>query len=106
MGQTGTKALVCLLSAARLCLLPLNPAAPPADRTYMRLRSLLATLAAGALVGSTALAAAPAQASAPPVLFGLISPWSGSSMTTPTDDSQLGIHSGIIGSFFKLTNQY
>ena len=72
----------------------------------MRLRSLLATLAAGALVGSTALAAAPAQASAPPVLFGLISPWSGSTMTTPTDDSQLGIHSGIIGSFFKLTNQY
>ena len=71
----------------------------------MRLRSLLATLAAGALVGSTALAAAPAQASAPPVLFGLISPWSGSTMTTPHDDSQLGIRSAIIGSFFHWEKQ-
>jgi len=71
----------------------------------MRIRSILATLAAGALVGSTALSAAPAQASAPPILFGLISPWSGSTMTTPQDDNQLGIRSGIIGSFFHWEKQ-
>ena len=67
----------------------------------MRLRSLLATVAAGALVGSAALSAAPAEATAPPVLFGLISPWgSNNQMTTQQDDNQLGIHSAIIGSFF------
>jgi len=71
----------------------------------MRLRSLLATVAAGALVGTTALAAAPAQASAPPVLVGVISPWVNNTMTTAHDDAQLGIHSGIIGSFFKMANQ-
>jgi len=67
----------------------------------MRLRSLLATLAAGALLGTTALTAAPAEASTPPVLFGLISPWANGQMTTARDDSQLGIHSAIIGSFFQ-----
>jgi mannan endo-1,4-beta-mannosidase len=72
----------------------------------MRLRSLLATAAACAVAGTTVLTTAPAaQASAPPVLFGLISPWSGSTMTTPHDDSQLGIHSGIIGSFFHWEKQ-
>src|SRR5437764_10248598 len=72
----------------------------------MRLRSLLATLAAGALLGSTALTAAPAEASAPPVLFGLISPWANGSMSTAHDDSQLGIHSAIIGSFFPWASEY
>ena len=71
----------------------------------MRLRSVLATLAAGALMGPVALSAAPAQASAPPILFGLISPWSGSAMTTPQDDNQLGIRSGIVGSFFHWEKQ-
>ena len=71
----------------------------------MRLRSLLATCAAGAVLSTTALSAAPAQASAPPVVFGLISPWSGSSQTTAHDDAQLGVHSAIIGSFFHWERQ-
>ena len=71
----------------------------------MRLRPFLATLAAGAVLGTTALTGAPAQASAPPVLFGLISPWAGSTMTTPQDDGQLGVHSAIIGSFFHWESQ-
>ena len=71
----------------------------------MRLRPLLATLAAGAMLGTTALSAAPAQASAPPILFGLISPWAGSTMTTEHDDAQLGVHSAIIGSFFHWEKQ-
>jgi hypothetical protein len=71
----------------------------------MRLRPLLAAVAAVAIAGSTALSAAPAQATAPPVLFGLISPWSGNAMTTPRDDSQLAIRSGIIGTFFHWERQ-
>jgi hypothetical protein len=72
----------------------------------MRLRSTLAALAATAMLGGSVFAAAPAQATAPPIMFGLISPWgSSNSMTTPHDDSQLGIHSGIIGSFFHWEKQ-
>ena len=71
----------------------------------MRLRSLLAAAAACTVASTVALSAAPAQASAPPVLFGLISPWSGSTMTTAQDDSQIGIHSGIIGTFFHWEKQ-
>lgn len=72
----------------------------------MRLRSTLATLATAAMLGGTVLSAAPAQATAPPVLFGLISPWGTSTtQTTPQDDSQLGIHSAIIGSFFHWDRQ-
>ena len=71
----------------------------------MRFRSALAGLAALATLGTTALTAAPAQATAPPVVFGLISPWSGKTMTTSTDDSQLGIHSAIIGTFFHWEKQ-
>ena len=67
----------------------------------MRFRSALAGLATAAMLGTTALAAVPAQASAPPVLIGLISPWSGKIQTTARDDSQLGIHSAIINSFFS-----
>jgi hypothetical protein len=71
----------------------------------MRLRSLITAVAAFAMFGATALSSAPAQASAPPLLFGLISPWSSGSMTTAHDDSQLRIHSGIIGSFFEWDKQ-
>jgi hypothetical protein len=73
----------------------------------MRLRSALAGLAAAAMLSTTALAAAPAaEASGPPVLIGLISPWSGKIQTTAQDDNQLGIHSAIIGSFFKWAQPY
>jgi beta-mannanase len=67
----------------------------------MRLRHALAGLSAVTMLGTTALAAAPAQASAPPLLIGTISAWSGKIQTTPHDDSQMGIHSAIIGSFFN-----
>jgi mannan endo-1,4-beta-mannosidase len=67
----------------------------------MRLRSSIAGLAAATILGTTALSAAPAQASGPPVLIGLISAWSGKIQTTAHDDSQVGIHSAIIGSFFN-----
>lgn len=67
----------------------------------MRLRTALAGLAAATMLGTTALTAAPAEASAPPVLFGLISAWSGKYQTTAADEGQLGVHSAIIGSFFK-----
>jgi len=66
----------------------------------MRLRTLLATLAAGALVGSTALTAEPAEASTPPVLFGMISNWANGQEQVAHDDAEIGIHSGIIGAFF------
>jgi hypothetical protein len=72
----------------------------------MRLRSTLAALAACTMLGGSVLAAAPAEATAPPIVFGLISPWgSSNTMTTPHDDSELGIHSGIIGSFFHWEKQ-
>lgn len=73
----------------------------------MRLRSTLAALAACTMLGGSVLAAAPAQATAPPILFGLISPWGSSNqMTTPQDDGQLAIHSGIIGTFFHWERYY
>ena len=66
----------------------------------MRLRSALAGLATAALLGTTAVTAVPVQASAPPVLLGLTSAWSGKIQTIARDDSQLGMHSAIINSFF------
>src|SRR5205823_8669881 len=58
-GRSGTKFLTWSLSAHGSRVPGLNRAFRSTDRTYMRLRPLLATVAAGAVLGSTALSAAP-----------------------------------------------